>query len=308
MFMAQVSQQNLFGRGQTLALKASFSSMVTQYELSFVEPWLFDIPLWSKLDLWNSATVYDTYSVASSGFGTTVGYPLWQKVTGYLGYRLSMDDVNNIADTASATIKAQEGKTTLSSLSATLTRDTTDDYMFPSLGSRSSGTFTYTGGLLQGTASYNKYEASSSQFFPLPFDTVFGIRERGGFLQKTGDAAIPIYQRFYLGGINSLRGLRYVGPTDPVTGDVIGGTTMLNFNAEYLFPLIKNAGMKGVIFFDTGNAWESGYHLDDLRKTTGVGVRWYSPIGPLRLEWGYVLDPRNDEPSSRWEFSMGMFM
>ncbi len=308
MLMAQISQQNLFGRGQTLALKASLSSTVAAYEFSFVEPWLFDMPLWSKFDLWNSATRYDTYDVNSSGFGVTFGYPIWERISGYLGYRLSMDDVVNITDTASASIKAQEGKRTLSSLIATLTRDTTDDYMFPSTGSRSSGTINYTGGILQGSADFIKYELSSSQFFPLPLDTVFGIRERGGYLQNTGNAPIPVYQRFYLGGINSLRGLRYVGPTDPVTGDVTGGTTMLNFNAEYVFPLIKNAGMKGVIFYDTGNAWDSGYHLDDLRKTTGAGVRWYSPIGPLRLEWGYVLDPKNNEPTSRWEFSMGMFM
>ena len=99
-----------------------------------------------------------------------------------------------------------------------------------------------------------------------------------------------------------------MGPKDPATGDVIGGLTMLNFNFDYIFPLIKNAGMKGVLFFDTGNAWESGYHLDDMRKTAGMGIRWYSPIGPLRLEWGYVLDRKEDEAASRWEFTIGMFM
>jgi outer membrane protein insertion porin family len=83
---------------------------------------------------------------------------------------------------------------------------------------------------------------------------------------------------------------------------------MFNANAEFLFPLIKSAGMKGVIFFDTGNAWESGYQLGDLRKTAGAGIRWHSPIGPLRLEWGYVLDRKGTEPPSRWEFTIGMFM
>jgi len=119
---------------------------------------------------------------------------------------------------------------------------------------------------------------------------------------------VPIFERYYLGGINSLRGLREVGPRDPATGDVIGGLTMLNFNFDYIFPLIKNAGMKGVLFFDTGNSWNSGYHPNDMRKTAGVGIRWYSPIGPLRLEWGYVLDRKEDESASRWEFSIGMFM
>jgi outer membrane protein insertion porin family len=83
---------------------------------------------------------------------------------------------------------------------------------------------------------------------------------------------------------------------------------MLLFNSEYIFPIVKKAGLKGLIFFDTGNTWESGYHLDDMRKTAGLGVRWYSPIGPLRLEWGYVLDRKDDEAASRWEFTIGMFM
>lgn len=305
---ARVAQQNLFGRGQTLSLAAAIGSRSKNYELSFIEPWLFDMPLWSKFDLWNSSRTYDTYDMDSSGFGTTFGYPLWRHVTGYIGYRLSMDNVKNIATNASSYIKKQEGSTTLSTLTTTLSRDTTDDYMFPTTGSKTLGTFTYTGGLIQGDASFNKYELSSTRYFPLFLETVFAIRGRGGYLQKTGSDDIPVYERFYLGGMNSLRGLRTIGPTDPATGDVIGGTTMLNFNAEYLFPLIKNAGMKGVVFFDTGNAWEGGYYLDDMRRTAGLGVRWFSPIGPLRLEWGYVLDPKEGEPTGRWEFTIGMFM
>ena len=83
---------------------------------------------------------------------------------------------------------------------------------------------------------------------------------------------------------------------------------MLNFNAEIVFPLIKDAGLRGVVFYDTGNAWESGYYVDDMRQTAGFGIRWYSPMGPLRLEWGHVLDRKEDEPASRWEFNIGMFM
>ena len=95
---------------------------------------------------------------------------------------------------------------------------------------------------------------------------------------------------------------------DPLTGDVIGGLTMMNFNAEFIFPLLKDAGMKGVIFYDTGNSWQSGYDIYDLRRTAGLGVRWYSPVGPLRLEWGHVLDQKKGESASRFEFTIGMFM
>ena len=308
MVTAQISQQNLFGRGQTLSLRAQIGSVSSMYELSFIEPWLFDIPLWSKSDVWNYTREYDSYNLSSKGIGTTLGYPLWEYVTGYIGYRLTTNDVKDIKDTASRYIKEQIGITTSSTVSFTLMRDTTDDIMFPSKGSKNSATIDYTGGILQGNTSFTRYGAKSSWFFPLPLETVFGAYGRVGYVSGNEGKDVPIYERYYLGGIGSLRGLRDVGPRDPDTKDPIGGYTMLCFNAEFIFPLIKNAGMKGVLFYDTGNAWESGYHINDMRKTAGVGIRWYSPIGPLRLEWGYALDRKEDEPASRWEFTMGMSM
>ncbi len=307
-FTAQVSQQNLFGRGQILSLTANIGSRTANYDLSFTEPWLFDIPLWSKFDIWNMARQYDTYDMDSKGGGFTFGYPIWEYVSGYVGYKYSADNIGDIATYASSYVKKQKGDTTTSRLTLTLSRDTTDDNIFPSTGSKSSLSMEYVGGFLQGNADFNKYNLSSAKFFSLPLDTVFSMRGRLGYLQETGGKEAPVYERFYLGGINSLRGLRLVGPKDPLTDDEIGGLTMLNFNAEFIFPLIKNAGMKGLFFFDTGNAWENGYHISDMRKTAGAGIRWYSPIGPLRLEWGHVLDRKGGEPASRWEFSIGMFM
>ncbi|MFZ4439005.1 MAG: outer membrane protein assembly factor BamA [Syntrophales bacterium] len=305
---AQVSQQNLFGRGQTLSLKASVGSRSTLYDISFTEPWLFDMPLWSKFDVWNLYRQYDSYNLDSKGFGTTLGYPLMPYLTGYFGYRLSLDNVKDIQDSASSYIKKQLGGTTSSGVTFTLTRDSTNDSMFPSAGSKNSTSIEYTGGPLQGDVSYTRYGATSAWFFPLPLDTVIGVRGRIGMISGNEGKDVPIFERYYLGGISSLRGLREVGPKDPATGDVIGGRTMLNFNFDYIFPLIKNAGMKGVLFYDTGNSWDTGYHVGDLRKTAGLGVRWYSPIGPLRLEWGYALDKKQGEAASRWEFSIGMFM
>ena len=305
---AQITQQNLFGRGQILSLKASLSSSSTLYDISFTEPWLFDMPLWSKVDLWKLEREYDSYNLDTVGFSTTLGYPLFPYVTGYAGYHFSINDVKDVLSTASYYIQKQVGETTSSGLTLSLARDSTNDPMFPSSGSRNSASVEYTGGPFQGDVSYTRYGASSTWFFPLPLDNVIGVRGRIGKINGNDDKEVPVYERYYLGGIDSLRGLREVGTVDPLTGDVIGGLTMLNFNIDYTFPLIKKAGMRGVVFFDAGNAWESGYHLDDMRRTAGVGVRWYSPIGPLRLEWGYVLDKKEGESPSRWEFTIGMFM
>ena len=309
MMTAQVSQQNLFGRGQILSLKANLSSESVMYELSFVEPYLFDMPLWSKFDIWNMAREYDSYDLDSKGIGFTLGYPLWPQyyINGSVAYRFSLDNVTDVDDDASKYVKDQEGENTTSGLTFALTRDTTDDHVFPSQGSKNNISMEYVGGILGGNVGFTKYMASTTWFFPLPLETVLGTRGRVGYIASRSGERLPIYERFYLGGINSLRGLRDVGPEDD-EGDVIGGTTMFNVNVDFVFPLIKNAGMKGVIFYDTGNAWDGGYHLGDLRHTAGVGIRWYSPIGPLRLEWGHVLDQKEGEPSSRWEFTIGMFM
>lgn len=304
---AQVSEQNLFGRGQTLGLSAYFGSSKTSYKLSFVEPWLFDMPLWSKFELWDMERDYDAYDVHTQGLGATLGYPLFEYVTGYVGYSLTIDDISNVESNASSYLQDQAGETMSSGVTLSLSRNTTDDRMFPSRGSSNSVSTEVVGTIFQGDASFAKYIADSRWFFPMPLDTVFGIHGKIGYIQGLEGKDTPVFERFYLGGINSLRGLREIGPVGP-KGYCVGGDTMLNFNAEVVFPLIKDAGLRGVIFFDTGNAWSSGYHLDDMRKTAGVGVRWYSPIGPLRLEWGYVLDKKEDESPSRWEFTIGMFM
>ncbi len=306
-FTAQVSEQNLFGRGQTLGLSGYFGSSKTTYKLSFTDPWLFDMPLWGKFDVWDMDREYDSYDLNTKGFGATLGYPLFEYVKGYVGYSFTLDDITNVSSDASEYIADQEGKTTSSGVTVSLARDTTDDIMFPSSGSKNSVSIEHTGTIFQGDTSFTKYTTTSSWFFPLPLDTVFGVRGKAGYIQANEGKEIPVFERFYLGGINSLRGLREIGPVDS-EGDCIGGATMLNFNVELVFPLIKEAGMKGVVFYDTGNAWDSGYYLDDLRQTAGAGVRWYSPIGPLRLEWGYVLDRKEGETPSRWEFTIGMFM
>ncbi|HQK99371.1 MAG TPA: outer membrane protein assembly factor BamA [Smithellaceae bacterium] len=311
--MGQVTQQNFLGYGQILNLKATLGSRTNQYELSFTEPALFDLPLWAKADLWRYKKEYDSYTLQTQGGGLTVGYPLIEKIIGYVGYRLSFDDIRDVnQDTASEYIKLQAGERITSSVTFSLLRDTTDDTMFPSKGVKASLSIQQAGGVLGGNAHFTKYQAAASYYYPLPLDFVFCAKGRVGFLQNNDDddSKIPVYERFVLGGITSLRGLRYVGPTNPGTSDVIGGTRMVNFSLELIFPLIKDAGMKGVVFYDAGNTWNSGIYLDDLCQTAGVGVRWYSPIGPLRLEYGWVLDRRNliDESKGRWEFTIGMFM
>lgn len=307
-FMGQISQQNLFGRGQELKLAASIGGSMNSIDLSFIDPWFLDMPLWSKFDIWKLYREYDTYDLDTMGFGVMFGHHIWERIMGYIGYRLKNDNIKDLHDDAAQIIKDQAGNTLSSSLTLTLSRDTTDDRMYPTKGSKNSFSVDYYGRFLGGDTSFTRYTPSTSWYYPIFPWLVFSAHGRMGYIAGNEGREVPVYERFILGGINSIRGLRNVGPRDPATNDTIGGFTMMNFNFELVFPIIKDAGIRGVIFNDWGNAWNTGYHFDDLRRTVGLGIRWYSPMGPLRFEWGHVLDRRADEESSRFEFTIGMFM
>jgi outer membrane protein insertion porin family len=308
--MAQIIQQNFLGYGQILSLKASLGSTTNNYDLSFTEPWLFDIPLWCKADIWKYKKDYDSYELDSDGAGITFGYPLWEKIVGYVGYKLTSDDIQDVTSTASVQIQEQAGKTIASAVTLSLIRDTTDDYIFPSRGMKAIAAITQSGGPLQGDTNYTQYSGTLYGYIPLPLGVVFSAKGRMGYIQDHEGVEIPIFNRYVLGGINSVRGFRYIGPTDGGTSDVIGGNTMMVYNVELIFPFIKDSGMKIAAFYDAGNSWNNGVDFGDLCQSVGLGLRWYSPIGPLRLEYGRIIDRRNlnDDSNGRWEFTIGMPM
>lgn len=135
------------------------------------------------------------------------------------------------------------------------------------------------------------------------------FRGRIGYAGGLFGKDLPLYERFYAGGISTLRGFGFgiAGPKDPATGEAIGGTTELLFNAEYIFPLIADMKLKGVVFFDAGNSYEKFNEFGKLRYATGPEVRWISPIGPIRIEWGFNIKKRPGESTSKIEFAFGSF-
>ncbi len=308
--MGSIAQRNLFGRGQRLSLDAYLSGNTNRYSLNFVEPWLFDIPLSFGTTLYNWIRQYDSYKKDSLGGSVDLGYLLWGEYTrGYVTYTYDNANVTDVTANAPSQIQNSAGLNTTSSIRLTLRRDSRDVLFNTNKGSLNSASVEYAGGPLGGTSQFTRYLAGSGWYFPLFWGTTFFVNGKAGFIQEHGK--VPDYEKFYLGGINSIRGFKYntIGVIDPTTGQVEGGDKFVQFNLEYIFPLFPAAGFKGVVFFDTGNVYNTGQSIDagGFKKTVGLGVRWYSPMGPLRLEWGFNVDPQPGDPSNNWEFSIGTF-
>lgn len=315
-----VSQENFLGRSLKLNVAGAYGSRSTTYQIGITDPWFLDYDLTVGFDLYKTEREWTDFTRKATGGNIKVGFPVVTDVRAFFLYRYEEKEILNVDDNASAFIREQAGSSTVSSLSSSLVRNTTDYRLDPSSGSVSSVSVEVAG--LGGTERYAKYGLEHRHFFPAKWDTVFSLHGYLGYVQGWGGKETPIDERFFLGGLSTIRGFesRQVGPrirsvTTDLTGKVIaedfeyiGGEKTAYFNFEYLFPLIKEMGLKGVLFFDTGNAWGEGEdYFSDMRYSVGGGIRWFSPMGPLRLEWGYNLDPREDEPQSRIDFSIGSF-
>ncbi|MDF1581098.1 MAG: outer membrane protein assembly factor BamA [Desulfuromonadales bacterium] len=314
-----VTQDNFMGMALKLNLSGAFGSNSTTYQVGLLDPSFLDSDLTIGFDLFKTEREWTEFSKQSTGGALKFGFPVMDKTRAFLTYRYEEKEIFDVADNASFLISEQEGLSTLSSVTASLTRNTTDFRFDPSRGYVSEGTIEFAG--LGGTEKFVKYTADYRHYYPAWWETVFSIHGQIGYLQQLGGNEIPIDERFYLGGIRTLRGFnsREVGPRTRTVAvnslgvqsesyNFIGGTKEAFFNFEYIFPLLKEAGLKGVLFFDAGNAWLSGEeYFSGMRTSVGAGIRWRSPMGPLRLEWGYNLDPKEYEDRARFEFSIGGF-
>jgi len=340
LFNTRVSEQNLFGRGQRMVVNADLGTIRRNLQLSFTEPWFLNRPLVAGFDVFFWELDFDRFTRGSTGFGLRASYPLHNlglrsfygmslnRVRAGLEYRLENADINGVSLRAPPDVKDEEGTRLTSSITPTLSRNTLNHPFDPSRGSRQSFGFKVAG--LGGDADYVKVDASSRWFIPTfsiyGRQITYSLGARLGFgLGDTGDSGeeLPLFERYFPGGINSVRGYdaRKLGPTQDACGrtgkpekpnkncrnEEIGGSQQLILNNELIFPIIRDAGLKGVVFFDAGNAFlaDDGIRHDDIKYAAGWGFRWLSPFGPLRVEIGYPLNPGKRKGGSVVLFSFG---
>ena len=339
----QISQRNFLGKGLGATVMAQLGGNM-RYRLALTQPYLFDKEISAGFDIFKMDMEYQDFDSNNQGLSLNFGFLPFKNNENWnlnFKYRFSSTEITDIygypvySETNPEEIDyyeydvdrdiyeaEQAGRIDVSSITSMLYLDTIDDRFYPMRGSINSFSLEFAG---LGGKKFTKAIVDSRWYFPFKWGTAFMTRGSAGYVRGYGGDEVPVFERFFLGGLDTLRGFedRMVGPRGgsenmpvdyidgkPVylTGDaVVGGEKMAFCNFEYLFPLIKAAKIRGLVFFDMGSSW-GGPGEDtsfDLRKSVGFGVRWNSPFGPLRIEWGLNLSPKEDEKSSEFGFSAG---
>lgn len=304
---ASMSDRNLFGLGYAGNLKFSLGFESQNVRLSFTDPYFLGYRYAAGVDLYHERVEYfSEYKYMITGGDLRFGKELTNNLRVDAMYKYEIIDVYDVDPFASTTIQEQKGKATTSAISISPSVDTVDDYFNPRRGGKHSLFLQNAGGILGGDNYFVKGVGQTSWFFPLPLYTTLNLRAQVGVIQGYGGREVPIYEKFYVGGINTVRGFEYgkAGPVD-VNDEPIGATKMVVFNAEFIFPLSRALGLRGALFFDVGKGFDKWSEMTPFRFGAGPGIRWYSPFGPIRIDFGFNLNPKKGEKRHVLEFTGG---
>jgi outer membrane protein insertion porin family len=297
------------GGGQKFRVRLQYGTQRKDFLLSLTEPYFLDRRLSLGGQLFYSEADYLSveYNQRNYGFAIEVRKPLTSFAYASLAYQLQDIDIFDVASTASAFIKSQQGSFTESKITSSIVFDARDNALLTRTGQRIALAPFVAGGFLGGDTQIYGWDLEGSQYFHLKWDTILLINGEIATVNTWGNGSeVPLFERLYLGGANNLRGFPYreVGPKDS-TGEPIGGLSLARATVEWTFPLFEKA--RGAVFYDTGfvnaDAWSFGFK--HIASDVGVGIRLNLPIGPMRLDYGYPLQRDGYHGGGHFNFSVG---
>ncbi len=349
---AQISQNNFFGRGQSLTVQAQLSGLRQLFLLSFQDLYFLDTKWTFGFNLFKQDRYLYSFVRSSYGGSLTWGYLLkddlrllltynWERVGISSGSGLRGFFTGGQRDPIPAGSQAnllRSGVT--SSVRTLLSFDTRNDRMFPTRGFYNTLSAEVAENVLFSQNIFTRYEAALRYFYPIWGPFVFRLRLEGGVIASRDPRGVPIFERYFVGGIYDIRGFspRSLGPVihsppdlasdSPLRPFRIGGNAQVIGNAEIEFPLFAKVGIRGVVFSDMGNSFnledfyctlkpfdvdvskdpcQRPWNVGAYRASWGFGLRWFSPIGPLRFEWGIPFKTLPLEQPIVFEFTIGNF-
>jgi outer membrane protein insertion porin family len=308
-FNAGISQNNFLGRGQRVVFSTNLSSRRTDFNLSLTDPRIFDTEILGGLDAFNRKTDYYSYKAKNTGGGLRFGKSLSEFDWAGINYKYADVEISDVQSTSTSTY-LKNGSRVTSRISPTFIRDTRDNYLNPSSGSRHVVRFDLAG---LGGAKFHRMSYEGSYYRPIVGKLVGMVHGTISWADGYGDDKLPIFERYYMGGPKSLRGytIKNIGPKDK-NNNPLGGNQSLLLNLELQYPLTK--GLRAFAFYDRGNLYGGGanisttsqtWDLGKMRDSIGAGFRFLSPMGPLGFAYGIKLDRATGEESGEFHFSAG---
>jgi len=313
---------NLFGRAQRASVQWSFGSRVQDYSVSWTTLWTRNKPISLGFDVFNTRRI-SPFEGSTSGYtskrvggGVRVG-PRFAEDKYKLNFSYTLQKIGISDILTDFSDRLSPGTSLQSTLSGEFARDTRDNIWDPATGSRNGFGLALTGGPLQGDIHLFKPYIFDSIHFTLAtvedYPLVLSASNRGGYVAQFGQTKeVPIFERFYVGGQDSLRGYNYSGEV----GAPDGGKVYDVANVELGFPLARERRktiVKIVGFVDAGGSWDTtgdmrlrvGQSERDIKTDVGIGIRFVTPAFPIRLDWGYGFQHRPGEQNFQINFGIG---
>ncbi len=321
---SKVQENNLFGRGYAGNLSAEVGARTQNYDISLTDPYFMGEDIRATIHTNKTQTKPDqmlanNYHQDSVGGGVSFGFPLSDHLTYSIGYEYSRTNLTNMPADASLILQSQAGRRSSGELTQSLAWDTRDNLMTPNSGHFEQLTFGYAG--LGGSTNLTELRASTRSYFELAENVVLSPTLEGKYITAQRGKSLPVYRRYSMGGMGSLRGFEYSGVSlrDPATNEVVGGDKLARLSLDLFVPLpIRTPGFRGVLFADAGVVGGGNLtvgsttfqvaqpmQLANTRVSVGFGVEWISPLAPISLVWGFPVRKMPGDISNKFEFALG---
>ncbi|HQC50639.1 MAG TPA: outer membrane protein assembly factor BamA [bacterium] len=317
-FNASVRLDNFKGFGMSTAVSAELSKIRQLFMLSVSDPYFLDTNWLAGFSVYRTAYYYTDFKREATGGDINFGHRFFDNFSANLGYQIEHVSVGSFSYAVPQRFREDSSGLT-SGLNFTISRDTTNNRLAPTKGMYNALMQEVSGAKLGGNNDFYRVNFRTMLYEPVWKGIIFRQFFRMGYVKSLNDNPVPLYERFFTGGPNSLRGFypNSVGPSlripssvsGPVENFVYGGDKLMLFVTELEFPVVDKAGIRAVAFFDAGNAYaeEQNYSFRNIRMDYGFGIRWNSPMGPLRFEWGIPIQRRSGEDSVVFNFTIGNF-
>ena len=299
-FNLAVSEKNVFGSGQSLHINADVNSKSRNYSISLFNPRIFDSKYSFNASIFNSYFEGISYNSKERGFTLGIGKKLNRHLSSNITYGYTNTKLTDYNTTEEIKPKSKK-----SYIITSFNYDTTDNYFFPTLGKKIAFSIEYAG--IGGDEKYIKSIFSYKTFHNLTdktYDTlaVLKLRAKYGYIKKIG--YLPINEKFYLGGLSTVRGFSWysISPIDK-NGNKIGGKQEFIAGPEISTPISKKTKLWASIFLDYGAIGED--NLKITRSSYGIALNWITPMGPISFVWAWPLKSENEDDLQRFEFSIG---